>query len=243
MDLKNYAIILAGGNGSRLGSDTPKQYLHVGGKMIIEYCLETIAAHHMITGIQIVAADEWQYYISGFIESEGEKLQTKYMGFSEPGRNRQESILHALLDIGKIAKTQDCVMIHDAARPLLKPELISTCLEYLNKPDAAYDGVMPVLPMKDTVYMSKDGKAVSMLLDREQIFAGQAPEFFRYGRYLKANQILWPDEILSINGSTEPAIMAGMNIAMVLGDEDNFKITTMTDLERFREIIKTNEQQ
>lgn len=60
MKNKNYAIILAGGSGSRLGKDIPKQYIYVNGRMIIEYCLETIALHEMISGIQIVAADNWQ---------------------------------------------------------------------------------------------------------------------------------------------------------------------------------------
>lgn len=242
MGSKNYAIVLAGGSGTRLGSDIPKQYLHVGGKMIIEYCLETIAAHPLITGIQIVAADEWMQDIWDVIESKGGKLRNKYLGFSEPGENRQLSIFQALLEIDDIAGAQDCVMIHDAARPLLKPEQISDCLNKINDMGTEYDGVMPVLPMKDTVYLSKDGRSVSELLNREQIFAGQAPEFFRYGKYLEANKALWPDKIRTINGSTEPAVMAGMNIAMVPGDEGNFKITTMADLERFREIIKTNGQ-
>ena len=60
MKNKNYAIILAGGSGSRLGEDIPKQYIYVNGRMIIEYCLETIALHEMISGIQIVAVDNWQ---------------------------------------------------------------------------------------------------------------------------------------------------------------------------------------
>ena len=96
--------------------------------------------------------------------------------------------------------------------------------------------------MKDTVYLCENGESVSSLLNREQIFAGQAPEFFRYGKYFEANKALLQDEILKINGSTEPAIMAGMNIAMVAGDEGNFKITTAVDLERFREVIERSEK-
>ena len=98
--------------------------------------------------------------------------------------------------------------------------------------------MMPVLPMKDTVYLSTDGgNSVSQLLDRSEIFAGQAPELFRLKPYYKATAGLLPERILSINGATEPAIIAGMNIAMIQGDEANFKVTTDADLTRFREIV------
>jgi 2-C-methyl-D-erythritol 4-phosphate cytidylyltransferase len=88
--------------------------------------------------------------------------------------------------------------------------------------------------MKDTVYLSNDGKKVSALLKREEVYAGQAPEMFVFGKYLEANRRLLPDDILKINGSTEPAILYGMDIAMIPGDEGNFKITTREDLERMK---------
>lgn len=67
------------------------------------------------------------------------------------------------------------------------------------------------------------------------MYAGQAPEVFVLDKYIQANKLLLPDRILSINGSSEPAVMAGMNIALVNGDENNYKITTKADLERFIE--------
>ena len=97
---------------------------------------------------------------------------------------------------------------------------------------------MPVLPMKDTVYYSEDGCTVGKLLDRKTIYAGQAPEVFLLGKYREANRRLLPDRILAVNGSTEPAVMAGLDVAMIPGDERNFKITTRADLERFQKIIQ-----
>jgi len=164
-------------------------------------------------------------------------LYQKFRGFSTPGATRQLSILNGLEDICAYASETDIVMIHDAARPCLTAELVSECLEAMK----GHDGVLPVLPMKDTVYMSEDGKAVSSLLNRSQVFAGQAPEFFVLGKYYEANRRLLPDKILEINGSTEPAILAGMDIAMVPGDEGNFKVTTKTDLERFAQIVSNRE--
>lgn len=79
---------------------------------------------------------------------------------------------------------------------------------------------------------------ISSLLERSRVFAGQAPELFVLGKYYEANRQLLPDSIYKINGSTEPAVMAGMDIAMILGDERNFKITTAADLERFQEIVQ-----
>ena len=231
----NYAMILSGGVGSRLGLDLPKQYYEVGGKPVIQYAIETIENHEMIDGYVIVAAEEWREFIEKIVRKiEGDnKIKKKFLAFAKPGANRQLSIYYGLLALENVAGEEDVVLIQDAARANTSMDLISKCLILENDKD----GAMPVLPMKDTVYLSKDGKQVSKLLNREQIFAGQAPESFRFGKYLKANEALFPNEILNINGSTEPAIKAGMKIAMIDGEESNFKITTSADLERFCELV------
>lgn len=218
----NIAVILAGGTGTRLGGDIPKQYLEVGGKPVIAYCLQTLEEHVQIDVIQIVAEEAWRPLIQKWT---GEKLK----GFSQPGANRQLSILSALEDIEIYASPEDVILIQDAARPNTSERLISECVSLA----AEEDGRMPVLPMKDTVYLSEDGRNVNSLLRREQIFAGQAPEAFRFGKYIRANRALLPDRILQINGSTEPAILAGMNIGMIVGEEENYKITTVEDFKHF----------
>lgn len=225
------ALLLSGGTGTRLGAELPKQYIEVNGRPVFSYCLETLLLHPEIDGVQIVAEPAWQ---QGLLE-ELERLQArdKFRGFSAPGKTRQLSILNGLTDILRYASDEDVVIIHDAARPCLTASLVSGGLAALQ----GHDGVLPVLPMKDTVYLSEDGKAVSSLLNRSRVFAGQAPEFFVLGKYYEANARLLPDNIFAINGSTEPAILAGLDVAMVPGDEGNFKITTKADLERFQQII------
>ena len=226
------ALVLSGGTGSRLGADLPKQYLHVQGRPILLYCMETLHKSPRIDAIQIVAAKEWQVEIENWLDEHG--FTDKFRGFSLPGENRQLSIYNGLTDIRRFAQDDDLVLIHDAARPLLSPELIERCTEAIE----GYEGVLPVLPMKDTVYYSEDGRQITSLLERKAVYAGQAPELFRLGAYYRANERLLPDGILRINGSTEPAVLAGMRIAMVPGDERNFKITTPADLERFRQITE-----
>ncbi len=228
----NIALILSGGTGTRMGSDIPKQYIEVHGKPIIVYSLECLAKHEGIDAIQIAAEPEWQEQIEMWLAAFG--LGEKFRGFSNPGKNRQLSIFHGLTSIREYAEDSDHILIHDAARPMLSDRQITDCLAGM----AGHDGVLPVLPMKDTVYTSKDGRIIDSLLKREEIYAGQAPEVFQLGKYYEANLRLMPEQILKINGSTEPAVMAGMDIAVISGDEGNFKITTQIDLERFRRMIK-----
>lgn len=251
----NTALVLAGGTGTRLGSDIPKQYIKVNEKMIIDYCLKTLDESEYIDALWIVVDSLWQDKI---------KLPEKFRGFSLPGDNRQLSIYNGISDIyayecsmyknsdklcrivsDKVVSEKnglnekvsdsvpDIVLIHDAARPNLTEEMIQECMNAVR--NDGYDGAMPVLPMKDTVYMSSDGKKIDSLIDRSTVYAGQAPEVFVLDKYIQANKLLLPDRILSINGSSEPAVMAGMNIALVHGDENNYKITTKADLERFIE--------
>lgn len=231
----NIALVLSGGTGTRLGGDIPKQYIKVGGRMLIAFCLDMFSKHEHIDGIWITAAREWQDEIKEECRRCGIP-ENAILGFSLPGETRQLSILNGLRDIRDFVKSHDkgimddpVVIIHDAARPNLTAEYVDRCLDALD----GFDGVMPTLPMKDTVYYSEDGKSVDRLLDRGRIYAGQAPEVYRLGKYIEANERLLPDEIKKINGSTEPAVLAGLKVALVPGDENNYKVTTKKDLERF----------
>ena len=229
----NIALVLSGGTGTRLGGDIPKQYIKVKGRMLIAYCLNMFAAHSAIDGIFVVAAPEWRDEILNECDSLGIG-SAAITGFSNPGRTRQLSILNGLRDIDTYVKSLDknddpVVIIHDAARPNLTAEYLDRCLDAIE----GCDGVMPTLPMKDTVYYSENGTKVDRLLDRSCIYAGQAPELYRLKKYLEANEKLLPDEILKINGSTEPAVMAGLDVAMIPGDENNYKVTTKKDMDRF----------
>ena len=221
------AIVLAGGKGTRLNSEIPKQYMDVNGKPVIAYCLDTIQESKCFDRIVVVCEQAYKEMIA-------ELANALPLSFSEPGENRQLSIINALEDLSadKIAD-DSIVMIHDAARPLLPGKLIEECLNKME----GHDGVLPVIPMKDTVYeLSGDGKVTS-LLEREKIYAGQAPEFFAFSKYLKACRNLSHEKLLQIHGSTEPAILAKLDIVTVPGEEDNFKITTQADLNRFRGMV------
>lgn len=223
----NIALVLAGGTGTRLGADIPKQYIEVRGKMIIDYCLETMEHSDDIAEVWIVADEMWREHI---------KKVDKFKGYACPGRNRQLSIYNGLKAIEESLADKEKevnVLIHDAARPFLTEKLIRECVKAVE----GHDGVLPVLSMKDTVYYSEDGKVISSLINRDKLYAGQAPELFRLQPYIQANEALLPDKILLVNGSTEPAIMAGMDIVMIPGDENNYKITTKTDMKRFTEIM------
>lgn len=231
----NIAIILAGGVGSRMHMDNmPKQYIVINGKRLIEYCLQTFQDHAMIEKIVIVADKEWEDVIRDGLRR---NQIDKFMGFARPGRTRQFSILSALEYLEPRIQPNDTVIIHDAARPLVSKDLITACLQATEE----YDGAMPVLPVKDTFYRSRDGKGISELLKREELFAGQAPESFIFGRYLACHKRMSEEEILLINGSSEIAYKNNMNILLVTGEEKNLKITTQDDLDFLKLYLEEEE--
>ena len=241
----NYAVLLSGGTGNRINTDIPKQYVRVGnGKepfslMMVTYALKPLLLNANIDYVFIVANNEWRDSIITDVKDAGLD-DSKIAGFADPGANRQSSIYNGIIKILlsyydgiSSVRDSDTVLVHDAARPFLTDQMVNDCYEAL----PGHDGVMPVLPMKNTVYMSEDGRSISGLIDRSKIFAGQAPELFKLKQYFYANMALLPDKINTVNGANEPAIMAGMDVAMIPGDESNFKVTTDSDMERFRGII------
>lgn len=227
----NTAIILAGGVGSRMGVDRPKQFLMVREKPIISYCFDIFQNHSEIDKIVVVVSEEWQ----GFVEEYAQKFGvTKLCGYAPAGKTRQHSIYNGLKCIEQNAPDTDIVIVHEAARPLVSDQIISDCI----KGATEFDGAMPVISVKDTVYQSKDGKKIGQLLKRSELFAGQAPESFKFRKYLDIHNEVSDEEIASTAGSSEIAYRHGMEISMVKGSERNLKITTIEDLETFESILK-----
>jgi len=224
------AIILSGGSGLRTGLDVPKQYIMIKDRMLIEYSLNAVAHCDAIDYFCVVAASLWRDKIERSMSS---ICKGKFIGFANPGEKRQLSIvsgLHLIKDyFGKNGLSADKVLIHDAARPNVSAYMME---EYINAMKD-HDGVIPVIPMKDTVCISNDGKSVSGLLDRKKVYVGQAPEVYDFNKYFKANESLFPEVIKSVKGSSEPAALAGMDIIMAEGSKKNYKIITKDDIDKF----------
>ena len=228
----NIVVVLSGGIGSRMGLDIPKQYFFVNHQPVINYCLKTFLDNKKTDSIVIGVADEWK----GFVEEHLSKLcPKKPIFFAKPGETRQYSIYNALKVIKENGyNDDDIVLIHDAARPLVSQDLINRCFDGCLESE----GIMPVVPVKDTVYLSHDGKHIQSLLNRNKLWCGQAPEAFVFGKYYHIHERLSSEELLKINGSTEIAFKLGLDCQMIEGDPMNFKITTPEDLLNFESIIK-----
>lgn len=226
----NIAIILSGGVGSRMGLNIPKQYVMVNDQPIINYCLSTFLTDDKIDALVVGVADEWLDFVKQHIAV---LKPQKPVLYAKPGETRQYSVINALNVASSIGHDDDIVVIHDGARPLVSKDLIDRCIAGCSDADA----IMPVIPVKDTTYLSDDGVHIQALLNRSHLWGGQAPEAFVLGKYLKANNDMPREELLKINGSTELAVKAGLKCQMVPGDPMNFKITTPEDLSNFESII------
>ena len=227
----NAALTLAGGTGTRMQmGGVPKQYLMVRGKAIIDYSLSVFQRNELISSIFIGAEPGWRDFLNAHLSREG---ISKFGGYALPGENRQLSILNGLESISREAPETDNVIIHDAARPLVTDNLITQCLIGLE--DA--HGVMPSLPIKDTCYLSLDGTSISKFVPRNELFAGQAPEAFRFRPYLSAHESVSVDFLKQVSGSSELAYKCGLDVKMIRGIEQNIKITTKDDLLLFEKYL------
>lgn len=231
----NIGIIRSGGSGSRLGAKIPKQYIKIGNKPIIQYSIEKFLRNKLIDAIIIVCTEQWQPLLTEIKLSINTK---KTISFANAGETRQLSILEGLKMAAELYGTSDnIVLIHDGARPLVSDDLISRCI--LNCGE--YDCVMPVVGVKDTIYLSSDGSHIDSLLNRKELWCGQAPESFVMDKYLNSHKKVGYENLKSINGSTELAHLTGLKCKMIKGDPINFKITTAEDLINFKNIINNSD--
>ena len=211
-------LILAGGSGSRVGSDIPKQYLNLGGVPVIRRTVEVFLSHPAIELIQVVIGAE---------DSERCGAALAGLGLPAPvtgGATRQNSGMRGLEALETVEP--DYVLIHDAARPFVDHGTIDRVVRALEQASA----VLPAVPVTDTLKRGAGSPAiVTATVDRQDMWRAQTPQGFRFTEILSAHRAATG---LELTDDTAVAEHAGMTVSLVPGAEDNFKITTQGDLRR-----------
>lgn len=233
----NIVIILSGGAGSRFGAGVPKQYLDMRGRPVIVHTMETFERCEAVDHVLVVTEKSWERPLIGWAEQYG---LGKLWGFAPAGADRQQSILNGLQAARRLCTgAADGVIIQDAVRPLTSVALIGRLLAELKEAPA----VLPVLPVTDTVYHSEDGRRVDGLPDRSTLYAGQAPEAFRYREYMDLYESTPPEKRSAMSGSCQLPFDAGWPVKMIPGERENIKLTFPADWELCELIMKAREGQ
>lgn len=225
------AIILAGGTGSRMGTDTTKQMLTLAGKPLIIHSLLAFEASDYIDEIIIVGkADELERY-PAMIEKHG---ITKVTNIVEGGATRQESVLKGFEVVPDQA---DHIAIHDGARPLITPAQIKAVVL------AAYDykAAAAAAPAKDSVKVANISGMIDYTVDRKTVWLMQTPQIFNANLFRASIYTAAKDKFEGTD-DTQVAEHAGFSTKLVNTGYENIKITTPVDLIIAEAILKQREE-
>lgn len=223
----NVAVILAGGSGKRAGTDKPKQFCLLGGKLVIEYAVEVFEHHKDIDEIAVVVHPG---YVSEIERLISKNKWTKVRKILKGGRERSDSTLAAL----SIYTEPDVKLIfHDAVRPLLSPDIIGEVIDALRHSNA----VDVAIPSTDTIVQVEEGRIVA-IPDRSQMWRSQTPQAFKQWLIRQAydRATADPDFKATDDCGVVKKYLPEERIVVVRGEEKNMKLTYKEDmdvLERF----------
>lgn len=218
------AIIVAAGRGTRFGEGVPKQYRNLAGEPILRRTVNAFLLHPRIAAVQVVIhPDDRATYA---MATEGLDLLPPTLG----GATRQESVYRGLEALA--ASPPDWVLIHDAARPLVDAPLIDRVLDALERTP----GALPAVPVVDTLKKAAADNPtfVATTVDRTGLWRAQTPQGFHFAPLLAAHR-----QAVGANFTDDAAIAEslGLAVTLVIGSENNIKITSEEDLWRQERMI------
>lgn len=229
--MKTTAIIVAAGRGERLPGAVPKQFRPVAGRPVVAHTLRRFDLCPDVTEVLLVVAEDNLLYATEAIVDRFEiRKVTKII---PGGETRFESVFAGLKRVGK-----DCeiVLIHDGVRPLVSPELISESIASCKVEDA----VVPALHAGDTVKRVEEDYVLATL-NRSRLYLVQTPQAFKYSLLMDAYSKAVDQE----NHYTDDAAVveaAGYKVRVIMGDENNIKITTPHDLDLMRYLLTVEQE-
>lgn len=227
----NVAIIIAGGVGSRMGQEIPKQFINVGEKPVIVYTLEAFQEHPLVDAIEVVCLAGWEQVLRAYARQyKIDKLKWVVKG----GASGQESIRNGVYNFEGVLAEDDICIVHDGVRPMLDTEVITDVVRVAKERGNAVTS----MPYNEQIFLvdKKDSATTTQYIPRETLRRVSTPQAYRFGlldsKYHEAFE-----KGVGIDGSNYTNTMMvqlGVRLNFAVGSDRNIKLTTPENLEFFR---------
>ena len=228
---KNIAIIIAGGSGSRMGQNIPKQFINVYDKPVLIYTLEGFQRHPMIDAIEVVCIEGWEKVLQAYANQFNiSKLQWITVG----GDSAQESIRNGVYNLEGKVNDDDIIIIHDGIRPMIDDSVLTDVIEKAEK----YGNAVTSMPYNEQIFVvdKDDENTTTQFIPRETIRRVSTPQAYRYNLLNTKYHEAYTKNI-GIHGSHYANTMMvelGVKLYYAKGSDKNIKLTTKDDLELFK---------
>lgn len=234
----NIGLIIAGGSGNRMGQDIPKQFMHVDGAPIIVWTIKAFQEHPDVNAIAVVCLKGWETVLQSYANQFClDKLKWIFPG----GETGMESIHNGIYGLKEAGCTdEDIVLIHDAVRPLLSQEIISSNIATCK----AYGYAITGIQCREAILKSDDGFTTKTSIPRDTLIRTQTPQTFRLKNIIAAHEEAKAEGITNtVSSCTLIAELKAERIMHIVpGSEKNIKITTVEDLEMIKALMHTQKE-
>ena len=234
----NFALIIAGGSGNRMGQDIPKQFMHIDGAPVIIHTMKAFEQHPDIDGIAVVCLTGWETVLQSYANQFN---ITKLKWIFPSGKTGFDSIHNGIYGLKEQGcKDEDLVLIHDAVRPLLSQEIISSNIAICK----AYGYAITGIQCREAILKSDDGFTTTTSIPRDTLIRTQTPQTFRLGNIIGAHEEAKEKGITNSVASCTLIAELGSERVMhiVPGSEKNIKITTVEDIDMIKALMHTSRE-
>ena len=233
--MNNIAIIIAGGSGSRMGQDIPKQFINVYDKPVLIYTLESFQRHPLIDAIEVVCIDGWHDILWAYAHQFN---ISKLIWVVSGGNSGQESIRNGVYHLEGKVQEDAIVIIHDGIRPLVDAEVLTDVIKTARK----YGNGVTSLPYNEQIFIVNpdDPATTRQYIPRETLRRVSTPQAYRFDRLDAAYHEAFEKEIGIYGSSYTNTMMVelGETLHFAAGSDKNIKLTTRDDLEMFKGYLK-----
>lgn len=220
MTTRLWAVLPAAGVGRRMGSTVPKQYLELAGRAVIEHTLELFVSHARIAGVVVALGVEDGYWDATAYAAHPRVRR------APGGAERCHSVLNALAALDGEADADDWVLVHDAARPCLRPDDLERLIDALLDDDV---GGLLGIQVRDTMKRAGADERIDATVDRSSLWHAYTPQMFRLGLLRRAlHEALEAGDLVTDDASAIERL--GLAPRLIEGHADNIKITRAEDL-------------
>jgi len=231
----NYALIIAGGSGNRMGQDIPKQFINVYDKPVLIYTLESFQRHPMVDAIEVVCLDGWHEVLRAYANQFN---ITKLRGIVSGGTSAQESIRNGVFALEGKVSDDDIVIIHDGIRPLVDDTVLTDVIEKARE----FGNGVTSLPYNEQIFIvDKDSPdTTTQYIPRETLRRVSTPQAYQFKRLDEAYHEAFAKGIGIYGSSYTNTMMVelGEKLHFAAGSDKNIKLTTKDDLEMFKGYLK-----